>query len=92
MPLEAKYTASTRPMVSDIAARRRQHVVDFARQRIRDLLRPDLQQQAHRLIGELLGAEKPASDVSTIRNGNSAINADSAMWLAIAQPSSARNV
>ena len=36
--------------------------------------------------------KKPASDVSTIRNGNSAISVDSAMWLAIAQPSSARNV
>jgi hypothetical protein len=31
-----------------------------------------------------------ASDVTTIRNGNSAIRAESAMWLAIAQPSSAR--
>ena len=36
--------------------------------------------------------KNPASDVSTIRNGNSAIKVDSAMWLAIAQPSSARNV
>ena len=36
--------------------------------------------------------KKPASEVSTIRNGNSAIKVDSAMWLAIAQPSSARNV
>ena len=55
-------------------------------------VRLDLQQQRHRLIGELLGAEDPASEVTAIRNGNSAINADSAMWLAIAQPSSARNV
>ena len=34
--------------------------------------------------------KKPASAVTTIRNGNSAIKVDSAMWLAIAQPSSAR--
>jgi hypothetical protein len=33
---------------------------------------------------------KPASDVTTMRKGKSAISADSAMWLAIAQPSSAR--
>ena len=39
-----------------------------------------------------LEPKKPASEVSTIRNGNSAIKVDSAMWLAIAQPSSARNV
>ena len=42
----------------DVAARRGQHVVDFARQRVRDLLRPDLQQQLHRAVGEFLGAEK----------------------------------
>ena len=41
-----------------IAARGGQHVVDFARQRIRDLQRPDLQHQARGLIGEFLGAEK----------------------------------
>jgi hypothetical protein len=35
--------------------------------------------------------KKPASAVTTIRNGNIAINVDSAIWLAIAQPSSARN-
>jgi hypothetical protein len=39
-----------------------------------------------------LEPKKPASEASTIRNGNSAINVDSAMWLAIAQPSSARKV
>jgi hypothetical protein len=39
-----------------------------------------------------LEPKKPASDVSTIRNGNIAIRVDSAMWLAIAQPSSARKV
>ncbi len=33
--------------------------------------------------------KKPASAVTTIRNGNSAISVDSAMWLAMAQPSSA---
>ena len=32
---------------------------------------------------------KPPSAVTRIRNGNSDISADSAMWLAIAQPSSA---
>ena len=42
----------------DVAARRGQHVVDFARQRIGDLFRPDLQHQPYRLVGELLGAEK----------------------------------
>ena len=42
----------------DVAARRGQHVVDFARQRVRDLLRPDLQQQLRRPVGEFLGAEK----------------------------------
>ena len=36
--------------------------------------------------------KKPASEVSTIRNGNNAISVDSAIWLAIAQPSSARKV
>ena len=35
---------------------------------------------------------KPASAVTRIRNGNSDISADSAIWLAIAQPSSARNL
>src|SRR5664279_1758836 len=34
--------------------------------------------------------KKPASAVTTIKNGNSAIKVDSAIWLAIAQPSSAR--
>jgi hypothetical protein len=34
--------------------------------------------------------KNPASAVTTIRNGNSAISVDSAIWLAIAQPSSAR--
>jgi len=34
--------------------------------------------------------KKPASAVTTIRNGNIAISVESAMWLAIAQPSSAR--
>src|ERR1700761_1808535 len=34
--------------------------------------------------------KKPASAVTTIRKGNSAISVDSAMWLAMAQPSSAR--
>ena len=33
--------------------------------------------------------KNPASAVTTIRNGNSAISPDSAIWLAIAQPSSA---
>ncbi len=32
---------------------------------------------------------KPAIAVTTMMNGNIAINTDSAMWLAIAQPSSA---
>ena len=35
---------------------------------------------------------KPASAVTRMRKGNSAISADKAMWLAIAQPSSARNL
>src|SRR5665213_1806811 len=35
--------------------------------------------------------KKPASAVTTIRNGNNAIRVDSAIWLAIAHPSSARN-
>jgi hypothetical protein len=40
------------------------------------------------LVGELVGAEQePPSAVTRIRNGNSAISADSAMWLAVAQPS-----
>ena len=39
-----------------------------------------------------LEPKKPASEVITIKNGNSAISVDSAIWLAIAQPSSARNV
>jgi hypothetical protein len=39
-----------------------------------------------------LEPKKPARAVNTIRNGNSAISVDSAMWLAMAQPSSARNV
>ena len=39
-----------------------------------------------------LEPKKPASAVSTIRNGNSAISVDSAIWLAMAQPSSARKV
>jgi hypothetical protein len=34
---------------------------------------------------------KPASAVSTIRNGNTASSVDSAMWLASAQPSSSPN-
>jgi len=34
--------------------------------------------------------KKPASAVTTIKNGNIAISEDSAIWLAIAQPSSAR--
>ncbi len=34
--------------------------------------------------------KKPASAVTTIKNGNSAISVDSAIWLAMAQPSSAR--
>ena len=42
----------------DVAARRRQHVVDFSRQRVGDLSGPDLQQQPHRLVGEFLGAEE----------------------------------
>jgi hypothetical protein len=37
-----------------------------------------------------LEPKKPASDVSTMKNGNIAIRAESAMWLAMAQPSSAR--
>ena len=41
-----------------VAARRGQHVVDLARQRIGDLLRPDLQHQPRGLVGEFLGAEK----------------------------------
>jgi len=41
-----------------VAAGRRQHVVDFPRERVGDLLRPDLQQQPRRLIGEFLGTEK----------------------------------
>ncbi|HSS79106.1 MAG TPA: hypothetical protein VLV54_20465, partial [Thermoanaerobaculia bacterium] len=42
----------------DAAARRGQHIVDFARDRVRNALGPDLQQQFRRLIGEFLGAEK----------------------------------
>ena len=42
----------------DVAAGGRQHVVDLARQRIGDLLRPDLQQQPDGLVGEFLRAEK----------------------------------
>ncbi len=42
----------------DVAPAGRQHIVDFAGQRIGHLLRPDLQQQPDRLIGEFLGAEK----------------------------------
>ena len=42
----------------DVAACRGQHVVDFAGQRVRHLLRPDLQQQLRGLVGEFLGAEK----------------------------------
>ena len=34
--------------------------------------------------------KKAASAVTTIMNGNSAISVDSAIWLAMAQPSSAR--
>ena len=37
-----------------------------------------------------LEPKTPASEVSTMKNGNIAISAERAMWLAIAQPSSAR--
>ncbi len=42
----------------DVAPARRQHVVDLARKRSGDLLRPDHQHQPDRLIGEFLRAEK----------------------------------
>ncbi len=42
----------------DVAAGRGQDVVDFARQRIGDLPRPDLKQQARGLVGEFLRAEE----------------------------------
>ena len=41
------------------------------------------------LASSLVPKKEPASAVTRIRNGNSDISADSAMWLAIAQPSSA---
>ena len=42
----------------DVAAGCGQDVVDFARQRVGNLLRPDLKQEAGRLVGEFLGAEE----------------------------------
>jgi len=42
----------------DVAAGGGQHVVDFPGQRIGDLLRPDLQQQAGCLVGKLLRSEE----------------------------------
>ena len=47
-------------------------------------------------LGDLVGYQVRFTDRSSaatqIRNGNNAIRVESAMWLAIAQPSSARNV
>ena len=39
-------------------------------------------------LARLLEPMKPAMPVTTMRNGNIAIKTESAMWLAIAQPSS----
>jgi hypothetical protein len=55
-----------------------QHAADLRRDRLGDLLRPGLEQE----LGD------PVSAVMKIRNGNSDISAASAMWLAMAQPSS----
>jgi hypothetical protein len=74
------------------AVRLGQHVVNLAGQCICHLRRPGFQDHFGGLVGEFFRAEETGEEVMTIRKGNSAISAESAMWLAIAQPSSARNV
>ena len=76
-------------MVSMTAPGRRQHGVDLVADAVRDLVRPGLEHQIRHVIGDFPMPRKRASDPRTIRNGNSAIRAESAMWLAVAQPSSA---
>ena len=71
------------------AACGRQHVVDLAGDRAGHLVGPRREHQPRDFVGEIAGADEAGdSAVTTIRNGNTAIKIDSAMWLAIAQPSS----
>jgi len=42
----------------DVATGRRQDIMDFSRQRIGNLLRPDLKQESSRLVGEFFRAEE----------------------------------
>ena len=91
-PLEAKYTANNTPKVSTSPrVPVRTPVISRAIGPATSFGQASSSSLAASSASSLEPKKKPASAVTTIKNGNSAISVDSAMWLAIAQPSSAAN-
>src|SRR3954469_13397181 len=92
IPLDAKYTASATPIVSTsprvvVSTLWISPAIGAAT----SCGQVSSSSLATSSASSLEPRNEAASEVTTIRNGNNAISADSAIWLAIAHPSSARN-